>query len=278
MTASLFQYEFFQHALLSAVLSSLVCGIIGSYIVAKRLVFISGGITHASFGGIGIAYFMGINPILGAAVFAILSAFGVEFLTKKSGVREDSAIGMFWSLGMAVGIIFIFLSSGYSPNLMSYLFGSILTVTDSDLWMMGTLSVMVVLFFILFFDLILFISFDEDYAKTKRMPVTLVNYLLICLVSLTIVLNIRVVGVILVISFLTLPQMTANILSHNFRKIILYSIIIALIGSVAGLFISYYLDLPTGPAIICVFVILFLSIKLLSMLITKIKLQKMLSP
>ncbi|HRY31898.1 MAG TPA: metal ABC transporter permease [Bacteroidales bacterium] len=271
------QYEFFRHALLTAVLASLMCGIIGTYIVARRLVFISGGITHASFGGIGIAYFFGFNPVLGAAVFALLSAFGVELITKKSGVREDSAIGIFWSFGMAVGIIFIFLSSGYTPNLMSFLFGSILTVSSNDLLMMALLSMAVTAFFVIFYNLILYISFDEDYALTKRVPVQLMNYILIGLVSLVIVLNIRVVGVILVISFLTLPQVTANMLSHHFRSIIVYSILIALLGSVGGLFVSYYADLPSGPVIICIFVLFFLVVKLVNRIIRRWMIQKALT-
>ncbi|MCX6271933.1 MAG: metal ABC transporter permease [Bacteroidetes bacterium] len=268
------RYEFFQHALLAALLSSVVCGIIGTYIVAKRLVFISGGITHASFGGIGIAYYLGINPVWGAAMAALLSAFGVEYMTKKSNLREDSAIGMVWSLGMALGIIFIYLSSGYSPNLMSYLFGSILTVTDLDLWMMGVLAIVIIAFFISAFYLILFVAFDEDYARTKRIPVATLNYVMISLVSLTIVLNIRVVGVILVISFLTLPQITANILTHDFRKIILWSILIAMVGSVSGLLLSYSMNLPSGPAIICVFALIFLLVKSIEKLTGRIKLKK----
>jgi zinc transport system permease protein len=274
MSNNIIQYDFFQNALLAAALSSVICGIIGSYIVAKRLVFISGGITHASFGGIGIAYYLGLNPILGALIFAILSAFGVEFMTKRSGIREDSAIGMFWSVGMAVGIIFIYLSSGYTPNLMSYLFGSILTVSGLDLMFMALMAVVVTFFFIVFYSLILYISFDEDYAKTKRVPVILMNYILICMVSITIVLNIRVVGVILVLSFLTIPQMTANILSHDFRQIIFLSILFALIGSLSGLYISYYIDLPSGPAIICVFVLIFLIVKCIDVIVGRMKLSR----
>ncbi len=268
------QYEFFRNALFTAVLASVMCGIVGTYIVARRLVFISGGITHASFGGIGIAYYFGFNPVLGAAVFALLSAFGVELVTKKSGVREDSAIGIFWSVGMAVGIIFIFLSSGYTPNLMSFLFGSILTVSSADLAVMSVLCLIITTFFILFYNLILYISFDEDYAFTKRVPVQWMNYILIGLVSLVIVLNIRVVGVILVLSFLTLPQVTANMLSHHFRSIILYAILIALLGSVGGLFVSYYADLPSGPVIICIFVLFFLVVKLVKWILQRLMIQK----
>ena len=175
----LFQYEFFTNALLAAILTSITCGIMGTYIVTKRIVFISGGITHTSFGGIGIGYFLGLNPILGAAVFSILSALGIEYLSKKSEVREDSAIAIMWSFGMAVGIIFIFLSPGYAPNLISFLFGSILTVTQFDLAMLSILALVISLFFITFFKAILFVAFDEEFTKTRNIPVDFINYFLI---------------------------------------------------------------------------------------------------
>ena len=254
----LFQYEFFRNAVFAAVLSSITCGIIGTYIVTRRLVFISGGITHSSFGGIGLAYFLGFNPLSGAAVFSLLSAFGIDYLSKKTDIREDSAIGIVWSVGMALGIIFIAITPGYAPNLMTYLFGSILTVDKYDLIAMGILSIITILFFIYFYRWILYIAFDEEYARTKHIPVTTVNMLLISLVSLTIVLNIRVVGVILVISFLTIPQVTANIFTNVFHKLILLSIVFALFGSIAGLMASYYFNIPSGPAIICVFSVVFI--------------------
>jgi zinc transport system permease protein len=270
----LLSYDFFRNAILAALLSSIVCGIIGTYIVAKRLVFISGGITHASFGGIGMAYFLGMNPIIGAGIFAILSAFGIEYLSGRVDVRQDSAIGVFWSLGMAVGIIFIFLSAGYSPNLMSFLFGSILTVNALDLVMMSGLALAIALFFILFFRTILYIAYDEEYARTKQMPVTFMNYLLLSLVALTIVVNIRTVGVILVISFLTLPQITANTFTKDFRKLIFLSTGIAMLGSVGGLLVSYWLNLPSGPVIICCFVVVFAVARLLQWTINYFSLKK----
>ena len=143
----IFQFAFFQKSLLAALLASISCGIIGTYIVSKRIVFISGGITHASFGGIGIGYFLGINPIFGALVFGLLSALGIEFFTKKSEIRSDSAIAILWALGMALGIIFIYLTPGYAPNLMSYLFGSILTVTNLDLIFLLINTLIILLFF-----------------------------------------------------------------------------------------------------------------------------------
>ena len=137
---SIFQYTFFQNALLGALLASVVCGIMGTYIVSRRLVFISGGITHASFGGIGIGVFFGINPILSAMVYAVLSAFGVEWLSTKVKVREDSAIALFWTFGMSVGILFSFLTPGFMPDLPSFLFGSILTICTSDLWLLSAVT------------------------------------------------------------------------------------------------------------------------------------------
>ena len=123
----LLQYGFFQHALLGSLLTAIACGIVGTYIVSRRLVFISGGITHASFGGLGVGFYLGMNPILMAMLFSVLSAFGVEWASKTQNVREDSAIAGIWSLGMALGVIFIFLTPGYAPNLSAYLFGNILT-------------------------------------------------------------------------------------------------------------------------------------------------------
>ena len=148
---ALFEFDFFRNAFLSILLTSIIAGMAGTYIVARKIVFISGGITHGSFGGIGLAYYMGFNPLLGAALFAIASALGIEWSNQKGSVREDSAIAILWSLGMAIGIIFVFLTPGYSPNLMSFLFGSILTVTTFDLLMMASLAVLLSIGFYLFY-------------------------------------------------------------------------------------------------------------------------------
>jgi zinc transport system permease protein len=157
----LFSYDFFQKAFLAAVFASISCGIIGTYIVSRRIVFVSGGITHASFGGIGLAFFLGFNPLAGAVLFAILAAFGIQFFTKVGRVREDSSIAIWWSLGMAAGIIFVFLTPGYTPNLMSYLFGNILTVSRAELWWMFILTIVIILFFAFLYRKVLYIAFDE---------------------------------------------------------------------------------------------------------------------
>jgi zinc transport system permease protein len=256
--AGILSYDFVVHAVEAALLASVTCGFIGAYIVARRMVFISGGITHASFGGIGLGYFFGINPIFGAAIFSILSAFGIRLVSKQTDIREDSAIGILWSFGMAVGIIFIYLTPGYAPNLMSYLFGSILTVTSVDLALMAILATITVAIFILFYRTILFISFDEEYARSHNAPVETFNYLMLTLVALVIVINIRVAGIILVISYLTIPQSTANLFVNDLKKIIILSMLISFAGSLTGLFLSYYWNIPSGATIIFVFVLIFI--------------------
>lgn len=253
----LFSYDFFLKAFLAAVFASISCGIVGSYIVSRRIVFVSGGITHASFGGIGLAFLLGFNPLLGAVLFAVMSALGIQFFTKVAHVREDSSIAIWWSLGMALGIIFVFLTPGYTPNLMSYLFGNILTVTISELIWMFALNVLIILFFVLFFRKILYIAFDEEFAKAAGLPVTLFNYLTITLIALTVVLNIRVVGIILILSLLTIPQASANLFTKDFRKMLILSSLFAFVGTISGLFISYYLDIPSGAAIIFTLVVIF---------------------
>ncbi len=257
LVTRLFEYTFINHALIASLFSSVICGILGTYIVSKRMVFISGGITHASFGGIGMAFYLGLPPFLGAAVFAIFSAFGIEWISKKGNVRNDSSIGILWSLGMAIGIIFIYITPGFTPNLMSYLFGSILTVSTGELIFMGVLAIIVVLFFVLFYHPILFIGFDENFAKSQKAPVNIINYSLILLIALGIVINIRVAGIILVMSMLTLPQNTANLFSNNFKRIIIFSILISFAGTMAGLAGSFWLGIPSGASIIFTLTIIF---------------------
>ena len=258
----LLDYTFFRNALWGSLLASIACGIIGSYVVARRMVFISGGITHASFGGIGIGFYFGFNPVISALIFSVLSAFGIQWLSKNQNVREDSAIAVFWSLGMALGIILIFLSPGYAPNLSEYLFGNILTISQTDILLLAILSVVLVLFFSVFYRSILNTSFDKEFAKTRGVPVAFLEYTLIMLVAVTIVLSIRLVGIVLLISLLTVPQMTANIFTNRFYKIMLGSVVISFVGSVAGLLLSYFLNVPSGAFIIFVLILIFLGAKL----------------
>lgn len=259
MILDFFKYDFIRFAILASLLGSITAGIIGTYVVTRRMVFITGGITHASFGGLGLGFFLGINPLIGAAVFGLVSGVSVEYLSRFHKIREDSVIAMMWSFGMAVGIIFISLAPGYAPNLMSYLFGNILSVSYSDIWIMGLLMILVLALFVPFFRLIQYLTFDEEFARTSRVPVSLFKYLLAGLVALTAVVYIRVAGIILVLSLLTIPQNTALLFSNNLKKIMWFSIGIGFLGSLIGLMISYAGNIPSGASIIFSLVLLYLS-------------------
>ncbi|MDO4754833.1 MAG: metal ABC transporter permease, partial [Parabacteroides sp.] len=216
----LLQYSFFQHALWGSLLTAIACGMVGTYIVSRRLVFISGGITHASFGGLGLGFYLGMNPILMAMAFSVLSALGVEWVSRSQDVREDSAIAGVWSLGMALGVIFIFLTPGYAPNLSAYLFGNILTISAADLWAMAILALLLVIVFGLFMREIVYVAFDRNFAMTQGLPVRWIEYAMMCFIAVTIVLSIRLVGIMLLMSLLTLPQITVNLLTADFKKIL----------------------------------------------------------
>lgn len=257
----LFDYAFFRNAILGSFFASIACGIIGTYVVSRRLVFISGGITHASFGGLGIGFYFSLPPILSAMAFSILSAFGIQWLSRKQGVREDSAIAVFWSLGMAIGIVLTFLSPGYTPNLSEYLFGNILTITQTDIIALIVLSFVLVLFFALFFYDIVSVSFDSEFAQTRRIPTQFIEYSMMLFIAITIVLSIRLVGIVLLMSLITVPQMTANLFTVNYSKIITLSILFSFIGCFAGLFLSYTLNVPSGAFIIFVLILMFFIAK-----------------
>ena len=224
--------------------------------------FISGGLTHASFGGIGLGLYTGISPILAAGVFAVLSAFGVEWLSKRNDMREDSAIAVFWTLGMALGIMFTFLSPGFAPDLSAYLFGNILTITFGDIALLAGLAVILAIFFILYLRPIIYVAFDREFARSQGIPVQIFEYVLMMFIALTIVACLRMVGIVLVISLLTIPQMTANLFTHRFHRIIWLSIGIGYLSCLGGLMISYYLNVPSGAAIIFFSIIIYVVCKL----------------
>ena len=256
------QYAFFQNALAGSLLASIVCGFIGTYIVTRRLVFISGGITHASFGGIGLGVFSGINPVISAMVFAVLSACGVQWLSQRGDVREDSAIAVFWTFGMSVGIICCFLTPGFMPDLPSFLFGSILTIGKADLWLLAGLSIVVTAIFTLFYRSILSVSFDNCFARSQHLPVTFIEYMMMALIAMTIVSTLRMVGIVLAISLLTIPQMTANLFTYSFKRMIGLSIVIGWADCLSGLAISYALNVPSGASIIFVSIIIYALFKI----------------
>lgn len=264
------QYSFFQHALLGSLLASILCGLVGTYIVTRRLVFISGGLTHASFGGVGLGVYLGISPVLSAMLFTVLSAFGVQWLSSRKEMREDSAIAIFWTFGMSVGIIFSFLSPSFMPDLSSYLFGNILTITEGDLWMLGVLAFLAVVVFSLFYRTIMFVAFDREFARSQGLPVQLTDYLLIGFIALTIVACLRMVGIVLVLSLLTIPQSTANLFTLSYKRMLISSIFIGYASCLGGLYLSYFWNVPSGACIILVSILLYAICKA-GLLLTKKK-------
>lgn len=255
---SFFEYSFVTRSLLGAFFASMTAGLAGTYIVSKRLVFLSGGVTHASFGGIGLGYYLGISPVIGAAVFGLGSALGMEYMSARGKMREDSAIGILWALGMAVGIIFIYLTPGYAPNLMSYLFGSILTVTDGDLIALGIISAVLIIYTAVFYRTLLYISFDENYARTFTRHVDLFRYISVGLTGLAIVLNIRMAGVIMIIALLTIPANIVMLFTRRYLRIIVLSTVVSFAGISAGFALSWFTNLPTGATIVAVLVLFWL--------------------
>lgn len=264
---SLFDYRFFTNAVWGSLLASILCGIIGTYIVSKKMVFVSGGLSHAAFGGIGLGYYFGFNPIVSGILFAMFTGLGVEHASHKWKFRKDSVIAVAWSGGMAAGILLVSLKPGYSPDLMSYLLGNILTITTTELWVMTGLVALTALFFLLFYDTILTTAFDEEFARVKRIPVGLFNSILIMLTAATVVITIRVVGIILILALLSIPQETSNLFTRDFRKIIFGSAGIGIVATLSGLLVSFYFDLITGPVIIAILIVIYVIARIIKQLL-----------
>lgn len=256
----LLKYGFFQYALISTILIGISCGLIGTYIVAKRMVFISGGITHSSFGGLGIAYFLGISPMFGATFFALVAALTILYMSGNQKIREDSLIGILWSSGMAIGVLFIYLTPGYAPNLMSYLFGNILTITGEQIILSALLCLAIIVFFAAFNRPLFYIAFDKEYCRTHHVNIQFIEVCITILIALCIVLCMKLAGIILVISYLTIPQAISGLLFKNFRKQLVASTLISTIGSIVGLFVSAEFNIPSGATIVICFLFMFLLV------------------
>lgn len=251
-------YEFMRNAVFAAILVSIACGIVGTLVVIKKIVFISGGITHAAFGGIGLGYLLGINPVLTALPFTLLSAIGIGMVRKRTRISEDSAIGILWAVGMALGILFIGLTPGYAPDLFSYLFGSILTVPLSDIFIMIVLDIIIIVTVFLLYKELQALLFDEEFSAIAGVRTNILYIILLCLVALSIVVLIRVIGIILVIALLTIPTTIVRQFTNRLRTLMFYSIIGAVVFTVTGLWLSYVLNLPSGAVIVLVFAFVFL--------------------
>ena len=264
--SDLVHYQYLLNAFTACLLSGITCGVIGTYVVCRRMVFLAGGITHASFGGLGIAFWLGANPIGGALLFATLSALGIEWAGSRGRIREDSAIGIIWSVGMAVGALFMSLRPGYtSGDLSAYLFGSIVTVTRGDVTALALLTLVILAGALLWLRPIMYVAFDRDFARSRGIPTRVVSYLMAALVAATIVLSIRIMGIVLLISLLTIPVAVVNAFSRDYRTIAATAPAVAVAGNVAGLAASYHFEVPPGAAIIFTLTLTLIVVKLLTL-------------
>ena len=249
---ALLEFQFLQNAMWASLLASLGCGIMGSYVVVKRIGFLSGGIAHAVLAGMGIAWFLQSSPLLGAVIAALLIAILIGWIKLRWRQDEDVLIAAFWSLGMAIGIIFISRTPGYNTDLMAYLFGNILLVSGNDLQMMLILDLVIMTTVAVFYRQFLAASFDEEFARLRGINVEFFYILLLCITALTIVLLIQVVGLILVMALLVLPAASAMQFSHSIPRMMLIAILLNLVSTTGGLATAYELDLPAGASIIVV--------------------------
>jgi len=246
------QYEFIQNAIIAGILVSFASGIIGSLIVVNRMVFLAGGIAHTSYGGIGLAVYFGFPIFLGASIFACAAALLMAFITLKNRNRIDTFIGLIWAVGMAIGIILIDMTPGYNVDLLSYLFGSILAVSHEDLYYMGGLLFVIVTIMLFWYREILAVSYDSEYANLRSINVPFFYTLILVLSALTVVIAIKVVGLILVIALLTIPIYIAEKISNTLATMMLYSGVLSTVFTLLGLFLSYTYDLTSGASIIMV--------------------------
>lgn len=250
--SAFFEYSFLQTALIAGLLASIGCGVMGSYVVVKRIGYMAGGISHSVLAGMGAALFFGFSPMQGALLAALAAALLIGWIKLRWQAQEDTLIGAMWAIGMSIGVLFISRTPGYSTDLMSYLFGNILLVSTSQLWEMATLNALVIGMVLAFYRQFLAVSFDEEFAKLRGVPVNFFYLLFLCLVALTVVLLVQVVGLILVIALLTLPAAIAAHYVHTMGRMMILASILGMIFTSFGIWLSYVLDMPTGAIIILV--------------------------
>ena len=247
-----FQSEFMRNALFAGLLASVACGVIGTLVVVNRIVFISGGIAHAAYGGIGLAFFLGIAPLAGAVGFALAIAMIMSAVTLKNKQRADTVVGVLWAVGMALGIIMIDLTPGYNVDLMSYLFGSILAVPRADILMMALVDVGVLVIVGSLYNSFLAMSFDEEFAMAMGVRVGMLYYVLLGMIALSVIMLIRIVGLVLVIALLTIPPFIAEKFCRSLKAMMIISVFLNFFFSLAGLWFSYRFNLTSGATIIMV--------------------------
>ncbi len=260
------EYAFMRNAIYAGLLAAVTFGIIGTYVVARRLVFIAGGVAHASFGGVGLAFYLGWNPILGAALFAVSSALGIGAMSKETLEREETTIGIIWAVGMAMGAFFIRITPGYTTGPAAYLFGNILLLDKWDIFLLAALVAVVVISTVFLFNRIQAIAFDEEFSTVAGVPTRILHLYFLVLVALTIVFLIKFMGIILVLAMLTIPSSIAGKFTHDMRRIMIFSTLLSAVFVMSGLWLSYIWDLETGATIVLEAAAVYLTVTLLKKL------------
>ncbi len=261
---SILTYTFMQRALGASLIIGIICAVIGTYVVLRGLSFIGAGIAHASFGGVALGFLLGINPFVSAIVFCLLTAWGIGWTSENGKLKEDTAIGVFFASTMALGVFFIGMMKAYNLDLFGYLFGNVLAVTKSDLLLSASLGSAVLITVFLLYKELLFITFDQEMAQVTGVPARGIYYLLLGLIAITIVISIKVVGIILVSALLVIPPASAYQLTEDFNKMMLLAVLIGIASSLIGLFLSYWLDVASGATIVLTATTIFFAASILS--------------
>ena len=258
MIEAVFKYTFMQNALIAAILASVVTGIIGTIAIEKKLISMSGGIAHASFGGIGLGYLAGFEPIWGGLFFAVGASALISSISRNKKIKADTLTGILWSFGMALGILFISLAPGYMPDMTSYLFGDILSISNSAIIYMSIFTAVIFFLFIMLYNYWIVYLFDEEYAKARKINVGFIRALVYLMIPVGIIVLIRIVGIILTIALMTIPTSVAKLFFKSFGKVVAAAIVISMFFSILGLVVSYYVNIPSGVCIILISTVVYL--------------------
>ena len=263
MIEAVFSYIFMRNAVLAALLASVVTGIIGTVAIEKKLISMSGGIAHASFGGIGLGYLLGFEPIWGGLGFAVGASALICKMPRNMKIKADTMVGILWSFGMALGILFIYLAPGYMPDMTSYLFGDILSVSTNSIVYMAVFTVVVTVLFFSMYHYIVAYLFDEDYVAARGINIKLLKWMVYIMIPIGIIVLVKIVGIILTIALMTIPVSIAKMFFRSFGKVIVFSILFSFLLCMAGLVTSYYMNIPSGVSIIIISTVIYLLIMLL---------------
>lgn len=258
MIDAILNYAFMRNALLAALLASIVTGIIGTVAIEKKLISMSGGIAHASFGGIGLGYLLGFEPIWGGLLFAVTASGVISKLPQNARLKADTMVGILWSFGMALGILFIAIAPGYMPDMTSYLFGDILSVSTGSIYYMAAFTAAVILLFVMLYNHLILYLFDKEYATARGINVKLMEWVVYIIIPVGIIVLVKVVGIILTIALMTIPVSIAKLYFKSVGKVVIFSMLFSFLFCMAGLTAAYYANIPSGVCIVVISTLIYL--------------------